>query len=336
MGDDNNYSRFNSPDPIYPNGNTSANTDTPTNVNASEAKTSSAVFGNGVNLQPSYSNNGVADLGWVLMKKYPKIKTVRIEVEPGQESNAKRWIKEAKDNGYDVIVTYHDYKLLASDDPIDLLNGANWWVTNYQALSTSGAFTVNLMNEWGSHTITTVDYVNAYNKAITMIRTVYKGPIIVDLPGYGQETQTAAEALKGNAGIKITDHNIILSVHVYPNAFNQRKNRGLLNADLDDLSTTGVDCMIGEFGNQPANPPKTKWDDIVTYAHGKGWPVLGWAWKGDAAVAKANPNNMNMIVTTDTSGKVVPKDEFEPFVSGKPFMNYIPSPAYFNTIYSKL
>lgn len=39
-------------------------------------------FGDGVNLQPSYFCNGDMDLGWNLMKKYDKIKSVRIEMDP--------------------------------------------------------------------------------------------------------------------------------------------------------------------------------------------------------------------------------------------------------------
>src|SRR5262245_16042723 len=54
--------------------------------------------GNGVNLQPSYYFGGNVDLGWEVMKKYPNIKSVRIEIEAGQEANAQRWIKEAVTN----------------------------------------------------------------------------------------------------------------------------------------------------------------------------------------------------------------------------------------------
>src|SRR5437667_8859508 len=49
-----------------------------------------AGFGNGVNLQPSYDFGGNVDLGWSFMKTSPKIKTVRIEIEPNRVTNAKR------------------------------------------------------------------------------------------------------------------------------------------------------------------------------------------------------------------------------------------------------
>ena len=52
------------------------------------------------------------------------------------------------------------------------------------------------MNEWGSHTISSASYASAYNSAISIVRTVYSGSIIIDIPGWGQETYTAAVALK--------------------------------------------------------------------------------------------------------------------------------------------
>ncbi|NLP58412.1 hypothetical protein [Lutibacter sp. B1] len=43
-------------------------------------------LGNGVNLQPSYYNSGNVTIGWDLMKTYPGIETVRIEIEPDKVS----------------------------------------------------------------------------------------------------------------------------------------------------------------------------------------------------------------------------------------------------------
>ena len=56
------------------------------------------VFGNGVNLQPSYYNNGNPNFGWSLMKQQTKIITVRIEIEPDKVSQAKTWISQARSN----------------------------------------------------------------------------------------------------------------------------------------------------------------------------------------------------------------------------------------------
>ena len=243
-----------------------------------------ANLGNGVNLQPSYYNGGYPDFGWSLMKQQTRIKTVRIEIEPDKVTQAKNWIAQAKSNGYTIIATYHKSSVLGSDNTAELTAAANWWKTNYTTLG--GGFTINLMNEWGSHNLSANSYSTAYNSAISIVRQVYGGPIIIDCPGYGQETAVAASAAKGYNCTPIADQNIILSLHIYPNGYNQALSHNLQRSDLDDLASAGRPCLIGEFGNSPAGP--VYWQDLVTYGKGKGWTVLGWAWNGDGG-------GMNMV-----------------------------------------
>jgi len=297
------YSRNQSP--VSPYGQTAATNSTLTSG-----------LGNGVNLQPSYYNGGNVDLGWDLMKKQPQIKAVRIEIEAGQETNAARWIKEAADNKYAVIATFHNGAMLTDDqvlmdDPNELLKAAAWWASNFSTLSKSGSFTINLMNEWGSHGITPDDYAATYNKAIAMVRQVYDGPIVIDVPGFGQEVHTARLAVTGS-GKTITDRKIILSAHIYPDAWNFTSQREMTTADIEALASTGLDCMIGEFGNQPS-AGKVNVTDLVKAAKSKGWPVFGWAWNGDG-------RGMNMI-------QPVP---FQPYTVRKPYP-YTASP-YLKTI----
>ena len=231
---------------------------------------------NGVNLQPSYYNGGNPNFGWDLMKLQTKIKTLRIEIEPDKAAQAKAWITQAKANGFTVIATYHKYTVLGSDNALELIAAANWWKSNYVALG--GNFTINLMNEWGSHNISASDYAAAYNSAIETVRTVYAGPIIIDIPGWGQETYTAYQAVKTSSP-KIIDTNIILSAHIYPNGWNQGRNHHIQAADLDDITNSGRRGIIGEFGNGITGT--ADWSAIVDRAKAKGWPVLGWCWNGD-------------------------------------------------------
>lgn len=256
-------------------------------VNTEESSDLTNGWGNGVNLQPSYYNNGNVTFGWNLMKKNAKIKTVRIEIEPSVSiAQVKSWIQQANNNGFKVITTYHKSSVLGSDDVNELNAAANWWKTNYSALRASGAFTINLMNEWGSHSITNNAYATAYNNAISIVRQVYANYIIIDCPGYGQETATAASAVKGQGGVTLSDPKIVLSMHIYPNGYNQGKGHNLERSDLDDLASAGRPCMVGEFGWAPAGP--VFWQDLVGYAKTKGWTVLGWAWNGDGL-------GMNMV-----------------------------------------
>jgi len=269
-------------------------------------------YGNGVNLQPSYYNNGNVNFGWSLMKSYTKIKTVRIEIEPDKVSQAKTWIQQAKSNGYAVIATYHKSSVLGSDATTELTAAANWWKTNYASLAAYGSITVNLSNEWGSHNITSNAYASAYNSAISIVRQVYSGAIIIDIPGWGQETRTAADAVKGTNGTKISDTNIILSTHIYPGAWNQGRNRWLSNADLDEMASAGRPCMVGEFGNGGSG--SANWSGLTSYAKSKGWTVLGWAWNGDGG-------SMNMVTPSWSSNSTATS---------------FSTSSYFNTVYNLL
>lgn len=238
---------------------------------------------NGVNLQPSYYNDGNVDFAWSLMKQQSKIKSLRIEIEPDKVLQAKKWIAEAKQNGYQVIATYHKYKVLGSDNSQDLQDAANWWKANYVTLG--GNFIINMMNEWGSHNISAADYAKAYNNAINIVRTVYKEAIIIDIPGWGQETFTAYQAVKSSNPI-IADTNIILSAHIYTNGWNQGRGHGFQASDLDDISRSGRRGMVGEFGNGGGG--SVDWSACIDSAKAKGWPVIGWAWNGDGG-------DMNMV-----------------------------------------
>jgi hypothetical protein len=247
------------------------------------------------------------------MKQNSKIKTVRIEIEPFVNiSLVKSWISNATTNGFNVIATYHDYTVLGSDDATELTKAANWWKTNYSSLSEAGPFTINLMNEWGDHNLTSVAYAAAYNNAISIVRQVYSGWIIMDCPGWGQETSVAADAIKGTGGTKISDSLVILSVHIYPPSWNQAKNHTLQTTDLDDLATANRPCIIGEFGDSPGGT--ADWAGIVDYAKSKGWAVLAWSWNGDGGT-------MNMVT---------------PQWSSDPSASSFSQSTYFNTVYSHL
>ena len=240
--------------------------------------------GCGVNLQPSYFCNGDMNLGWDLMDNYSHIKTLRIEMDPNTSSTIGdfvRWIREANDNGYDVIATYHYATELGSNDPNILMAAAKWWVENWDTLSSAGSFTVNLSNEWGDHNITSEDYADAYNAAIDTVRKVYSEPIICDIPGWGQETHTAADASS-----EINDDDIIFSVHIYTNGWNGKAGHNLCEADLDYLEDAGRPCMVGEFGNGGGG--SVDWSALVDHARSKSWSVIGWSWNGDGG-------GMNMI-----------------------------------------
>jgi mannan endo-1,4-beta-mannosidase len=273
-------------------------------------KKSDTVFlADGVNLQPSYYNKGNVDFGWNLMKQQANIKSVRINIEPTDAiAQVVSWISNAKANGYKIVACYHKASVLGSDDANELILAANWWKTNYAALG--GGITVNLMNEWGSHNITASAYATAYNNAIAIVRTVYSGPIIIDIPGYGQETLTAYQAVKTSTPV-ITDANIVLSTHIYPGNYNQGHGRTFLQADLDEMTNSGRTCMVGEFGTGTGS---CDWSGCVDYAKLKNWTVMAWAWNGDG-------NDLNMVT---------------PSWATNPTASSFTVNAYFSIVYAKL
>jgi len=274
---------------------------------------SNGLFGNGVNLQPSYYNQGNVSFGWSYMKQYDKIKTVRIEIEPDKVYQAKDWIFQAQSNGYHVIATYHKCSVLGTNDPNELLTAANWWKENYDILASFAGFTINLMNEWGNHDITVNEYSTAYNAALKIIRQFYPGLVIIDIPGWGQETTIAAAAIKGIGSVKISDKNIVLSAHIYPKGWNQIKGRFLERSDIEELNSTERPCIIGEFGGLVESGPVDV-VDLVTYAKSLGWSAIGWTWNGDGG-------ELNMVT---------------PSWATEPYPSSLSPSSYFNRIYDLL
>ena len=258
-----------------------------TGVLASSSNTAAAgaSFGDGVNLQPSYFCGGDMDLGWSLMNDNPGIAATRIEMDPGEGttvSDFQRWLDESTNQGFETIGTYHNYQDNGSADPSTLQDAAQWWVDNYSTLSENADFTINLMNEWGDHDVTAQEYADAYNNAISTVRndTSYSGPIICDIPGWGQETNVAYDA-----STKLDDDNLIFSVHAYGEAWNSVEGEYLDAEDiryLDD-NPAGYPCMVGEFGLKCKGTCDADVDSIVQEAKDLGWPVFAWAWNGDGS-----------------------------------------------------
>jgi len=270
------------------------------------------ILNDGVNLQPDYYNCTTNNVGWSLMKSESKIKTVRIMITTNGSyyslAKTKAIIASAKSNGYNVICAIQGYT--GSDNLSDLETAANYWKTNYSTLAASGSFTINLCNEWGDHNITASTFASYYNTAIAIVRSVYSGTIIIDIPGWGQETLTAYNAIKGS-GTVITDGNICLSTHIYPGNYNQGRGHTYQASDMADLLNTGKPVMIGEFGTGSGS---CDWSGCVSQGASYGWSRLAWAWNGDGG-------SLNMVT---------------PSWSSNPTATSWSTNSYFTTVYAKL
>eukprot|EP00603_Paraphysomonas_imperforata_P001297 CAMPEP_0114429794 /NCGR_PEP_ID=MMETSP0103-20121206/9683_1 /TAXON_ID=37642 ORGANISM="Paraphysomonas imperforata, Strain PA2" /NCGR_SAMPLE_ID=MMETSP0103 /ASSEMBLY_ACC=CAM_ASM_000201 /LENGTH=303 /DNA_ID=CAMNT_0001599169 /DNA_START=274 /DNA_END=1185 /DNA_ORIENTATION=- len=260
----------------------------------------------GVNLQPAYYNSGDVTFGWDTMKKYSQIKSVRIGIEPDMVEEGREWIRQASAQGYHSVVAYRKYTKLGSDNALDLLTAAQWWQTNYDYLSEVGVFDVNLMDKWGSHGITPEAYASAYNDAIDVVRTVYSGPLVVDIPGRGQETDTAV-----SASPLITDEDIVYSAHIFPQAYNQAAGRYVTPGDVKNMvEQSGRPCMVGEFGDIQPDPVGEGACDVkavVEAAKAAGFKsVYGWAWNGDSG----SLNMMTPSWTLDPTADIYTETEY--------------------------
>jgi mannan endo-1,4-beta-mannosidase len=183
----------------------------------------------------------------------------------------------------------------------------------------------------GSHDQTAASYSDAYNAAIPLVRSVYQGPLVVDIPGWGQETNTAVAA-----SALLSDSHLVFSAHIYPQAYNQVAGRPVSPADVQDLFIqSGRPCIIGEFGdiieasgspsprtvntNTSTSTPSSLLAEeedkdqcdvraVVQAARAVGFQgVYGWAWNGDGG-------SLNMVapswVFVPTSVTYVPTDYF--------------------------
>jgi mannan endo-1,4-beta-mannosidase len=278
--------------------------------------------GSGVNLQPSYSFSGNVNAGWSFMKTYPKIKAVRIEINPEtgdgaatQVNNAARLIKEAHTNGYQVIATYHPNRLGDASTNADIQNAGRFWRAYYDNLSSNGTapFIINLINEWGSHDITPQDFAREVNAALADVYAApvdvrdggtgkYNKQVVIDAPGYGQETYTLKQAVPLiNAAYR---GKLILSAHIYPACYVKKRPDGsqgwMYNNDLAIMGQAGLPCILGEYGSYSKGGGGANWSAMVDYARSKSWPIFAWAWCGDGTGKPADGQalggqGMNMV-----------------------------------------
>ncbi len=179
-------------------------------------------------------------------------------------------------------------------------------------------------------------YADTCNRALALVREVYKGRVVLDAPGWGQGATALLQALTGK--VRITDRDIILSVHVYPSAYDGVTKKALQNDALKKLNDAGLPCMIGEFGSKATQQSGASWSGLVDFAKTLGWPLLAWCWAADNTGGLGDPNqiDMNMIesptmIAQKKAGKYV---EFDPLVSGKAAPHV--TSAYFKEVFPKL
>lgn len=164
----------------------------------------------------------------------------------------------------------------------------------------NGTYQVDVSQTAASTTMTDVTWRDTYITIIGMLRTAgYKGTIVIDAPGSGQDAPTAGRAwtiINHAPAILAADPqaNIKMELHAYGSY-----QAGSLAAAAQNMATAAVanniPYSIGEFG--PANQnaasgsittAQTLETIAVAYACGLGWKY--WAW--DDPTNASNPNSI--------------------------------------------
>lgn len=141
---------------------------------------------------------------------------------------------------------------------------------------------INIANEWGEHSVTTLHWLDSYSAAVTEMRKAgYKTTLVVDAPGWGQNIQPI---LEGGRQLIENDplHNILFSVHMY-GSWNDAH-------DIIDKLTAArqlqLPLIVGEFGynyDNGNNNLKCKTDHltIMSTCNQLGYGFMPWSWTGN-------------------------------------------------------
>ena len=146
---------------------------------------------------------------------------------------------------------------------------------------------INIANEAGPGNSTV--WREQYITAVQRMRTAgYAGLLMVDSGGCGQDVN---DIVQYGAAVLAGDplHNIVFSLHVYGNAQNRADIDGLLN----QIKTTGLSAIIGEFGpgrNVGPSPTMIRPEDVMASAMANGFGTLAWA---------ADDNNLSNSMADD-------------------------------------
>ena len=215
--------------------------------------------------------------------------TVRVVLTSGKRKNIwqqpatppseiSRLISECQQNKLLCIFDVQDTTGHGSKDEKDsatIAEAVNYWLTILMPLKfQENSVIVNIANEpfntdnpaWKQQTIDAIQRLRAAG---------IEHAIMVDAPGYGQDT--GKTMLKNANEVFNSDplQNIIFSVHMYSEFQDVVKVARYLTPWKQAL-------VIGEFGWK-GDPRKTDSDDIMSWAETNGLSYLGWGWSGNGS-----------------------------------------------------
>lgn len=223
--------------------------------------------------------------------------SVRIVLSDGYQyskndyNNVQGVIQTCVNNGLICVLEVHDH---TGKDSLNDLNAAvNYWKEMKSLLNQYKKYViVNIANEWLGTWDNWSTWESGYVSAVKNLRSAgIQNVIMVDAPGYGQET---TGMFMGCRAVREADTtgNIMFSIHMYSVA---GKNEETVKHNIDSALDLGCCLCIGEFGNQHqgANVDAAS---IMSYCTEKRVGYLGWSWKGNSGSDAA------LDISSDTSG----------------------------------
>lgn len=185
------------------------------------------------------------------------------------------------------VVELHDYT--GGTSAADISEAAAYYVrADVKAIMDkySHVIILNIANEWGGNSVSSVAWKNAYLPAITTLRNAgYRIPIMIDAPGYGQMETAIVDYGKDLLNSDPLG-NVIFSTHAYSNW----NNSGTFTSRIDAILNKQLCFIFGEYGwdvpdnQQPADfICKVNAPLLMQLCQTKKVGYMGWSWKGNNA-----------------------------------------------------
>lgn len=195
-------------------------------------------------------------------------KTSRSEVEA--------IIKQSREKGVICVLEIHDHT--GFNEPSRLDTAVNYWLELKDLLNVNKDYViVNIANEWLGLWEQGGVWTSTYISAIQKLRNEgLENVIMVDAPGYGQETQPMIDNCQTVLNADPTG-NTMFSIHMYSVA---GATESVVKSNIDSMLSKGVCTVIGEFGDYQ-NGADVDEETIISYSADKNIGTLAWSWKGN-------------------------------------------------------
>lgn len=234
------------------------------------------------------SINAVASLG---------ANSIRVVLADGTQwdktskSEVEAIINQAKAKGLVTVLEVHDHT--GFDDPSRLDIAVNYWLEMKDLLNDNKDYViVNIANEWLGTWNKAQVWTDTYVNAIKKLRNAgLENVIMVDAPGYGQETQPMIDNCQTVLNADKTG-NTMFSIHMYSVA---GENESVVKSNIDRMLAKGVCTVIGEFGDFQ-NGGDVDEATIISYSEDKKIGTLAWSWKGNGG------NDATLDMSRDWAG----------------------------------